>query len=219
MTYVIPYHGQSGVSMKPTTVKLPHIDLTTRQRILHATLLTLVERKGTSVSLRQIAERAGVAYGNVHYHFRSKNELFLALLDDLLKPIVEERAVMMAQADIPPMHKLETLLLRNEELVRRENELRVILTFLLQSPGNLKIREKIQKMYSEWRRDIAIIVQQGIDRGDFSSRNAPGLPVLVVGLIEGITTQYLLDPQAIDLPGYFRQVRQLVYGLLDVSPP
>lgn len=193
-------------------------DLTTREKIMQATLQTLVERKGASVSLRQIADRAGVVYGNVHYYFHSKNELFLALLDELLKPIVDERAAMMSRFDISPIVKLETLFCRNEELIRHEKELRVILTFLLQSPGNPKIQEKIQKMYREWRRDIAIIIQQGVNHGEFSSRHAASLPMLVVGLIEGATTQYLLDSQAVDLTGYFRQIRQIVYSLLEIPP-
>lgn len=186
----------------------------TRALILRSALESLAERQSTTTRLRHIAERAGLHYGNLHYYFRSKNDLYLALLDTMLAPIVEERKVMMADPTIPPINKLDTLLDRNRELVERGDELRVILDFLVQSASNAAVRLKLQAMYRDWRDDVAAILREGIERGDFHPAQPDLLPTLIVSLIEGFTNQYLLDPTVGDPGEFFDGVRTMLYCIL-----
>jgi AcrR family transcriptional regulator len=64
----------------------------TRERILDATLALFNERGEAQVSTSQVAAEAGISAGNLHYHFRRKDELSIALLErfvrefDLLLP-------------------------------------------------------------------------------------------------------------------------------------
>lgn len=192
-----------------------HEETDTRALILRAALETLAERQSSATRLRQIAERAGLHYGNLHYYFRSKNDLYLALLDSMLAPIVEERKAMMANPNIPPADKLDTLLNRNRELIERGSELRVILDFLVQSAGNAAVRSKLQTMYRDWRADVAAILAQGIERGDFHPAQPELLPTLIVSLIEGYTNQYLLDPSVGDPAEFFDEVRTFLYCILN----
>ncbi len=53
----------------------------TRQRILDATLTLYNERGEPQVSTSLIAAELGISAGNLHYHFRRKDELSAALLD------------------------------------------------------------------------------------------------------------------------------------------
>ena len=53
----------------------------TRQRILDATLALYNERGEPQVSTSLIAAELGISAGNLHYHFRRKDELSAALLD------------------------------------------------------------------------------------------------------------------------------------------
>ena len=53
----------------------------TRQRILDAALALFNERAPAQVTTAEIAEAAGIAEGNLHYHFRRKADLLLALFE------------------------------------------------------------------------------------------------------------------------------------------
>ena len=53
----------------------------TRERILDATLALFNERGEPQVSTSLIAAELGISAGNLHYHFRRKDELSAALLD------------------------------------------------------------------------------------------------------------------------------------------
>jgi AcrR family transcriptional regulator len=65
----------------------------TRQRILDATLALYNERGEPRVSTSLIAAELGISPGNLHYHFRRKDELSAALL---------ERFVSEFKATLPP---------------------------------------------------------------------------------------------------------------------
>ena len=53
----------------------------TRQRILDTTLALYNERGEPQVSTSLIATELGISAGNLHYHFRRKDELSAALLE------------------------------------------------------------------------------------------------------------------------------------------
>src|SRR5690242_19617573 len=53
----------------------------TRERILEAAFTVLSRQGYENVSIKDIAEAAGVAQGLVHYHFKPKQQLVLPVLD------------------------------------------------------------------------------------------------------------------------------------------
>ncbi|MEZ6002542.1 MAG: CerR family C-terminal domain-containing protein [Planctomycetota bacterium] len=52
-----------------------------RERLLEAAAALFAERGFESVSIREIASRAGVRHGGVNYHFQSKRALYLEVLE------------------------------------------------------------------------------------------------------------------------------------------
>lgn len=61
----------------------------TRRRILDAATELFVERGFAGTSIRDIAEHLGMTKGSLYYHFSSKEDLLLAMLDPLLSAIEE----------------------------------------------------------------------------------------------------------------------------------
>ena len=57
----------------------------TRARILDAALEVAGELGFHRASVARIAERAGVAVGNLHYHFGSRDELLRELMETLVE--------------------------------------------------------------------------------------------------------------------------------------
>jgi AcrR family transcriptional regulator len=210
-----PLETEGGCSQLEAERAAADLRPATRQRILQAALETLAERHLAHTRLRHIAEKAGLHYGNLHYYFHSKNELYLALLDTMLQPITCERKAMAADPGISPTQKLDTLLQRNQELIERGVELRVILDFLVQSSGSAPVRRKLQAMYRDWRGDVEAIIRQGVEQGEFHPADADLLPLLVVSLIEGYINQYLLDPGVSSPKEYFAGLRSALRRLLE----
>jgi AcrR family transcriptional regulator len=57
----------------------------TREKIIHAAFSVLSSHGYENTSVKEIAEAAGVAQGLVHYYFKSKQVLVLAVLDAVCK--------------------------------------------------------------------------------------------------------------------------------------
>ncbi len=70
------------------------VELETRQRILVAAKSALLEAGYANLSTRAIAEAAGVPLSQIHYHFGSKQNLVLELLDQENRHRLDRQAAM-----------------------------------------------------------------------------------------------------------------------------
>src|SRR5579875_4065387 len=73
--------------------------LSTRERVLRTALTLLNENGADVVTTRRIADAVGINEGNLYYHFRTKEALFLALFErfeaaasNLLRPAITDYA-------------------------------------------------------------------------------------------------------------------------------
>jgi len=188
--------------------------LSKRKEILQATLDTVHEDKISGTRMREIAKRAGMSQGNLHYYYPAKDELFLALLDYLLEIFVDEREDILANSEVRPLLKLSFFLRQDKELILRRKEMDVFMDFWVQGTKDPKIREKIQSMYARWRHDIGAVVEEGVQAGLFSPKHAQLIPSLLISIMDGAALQHLLDEEAFDLDAYFFAAYEMVVNIL-----
>jgi len=75
-------------------------DMTTRATILEAAKAALVESGFSALSTRGIAQRAGVPLSQIHYHYGTKQNLVLEVLEDENRKLLD-RQTRLYQSDIP----------------------------------------------------------------------------------------------------------------------
>ena len=68
----------------------------TRGTILEAARATLLAVGSANLSTRAVAETAGVPLSQIHYHFGSKQQLILAVLDAENRKLLDRQAAMFA---------------------------------------------------------------------------------------------------------------------------
>ncbi|MEP6874338.1 MAG: helix-turn-helix domain-containing protein [Burkholderiales bacterium] len=71
----------------------------TRERILDATFRRLVSEGYAALSVREIARDAGVNHALINYHFRSKDQLVIDVLDAVNQRLLSRQASMYASGD------------------------------------------------------------------------------------------------------------------------
>jgi len=82
---------------RPETSSLHDGDATqTRERILDATFRRLVSEGYAALSVREIAKDAGVNHALINYHFRSKDQLVIDVLDAMNQRLLARQASMYA---------------------------------------------------------------------------------------------------------------------------
>lgn len=185
------------------------------RRILDAALDTIAEHKISGTRMRNIAKKAGMSQGNLHYYFPTKADLFRALLDDMLTEFVSERERDIDDASLNPIVTLGVFFQQEREILqKRGRTMDVFFDFWVQGTRDATIREQIQKMYAAWRSDMANVVARGVEQGIFDPTYAALVPGIMVSLMDGGALQYLIDREAFDLEGHLRTGHEMILCLL-----
>ena len=86
-------------------------DQDTRQMIINTARLLLEETEDVEkITVRQIAERAGIGTGLINYHFKSKDNLLCIAIGDTMTSIISDFSKAECYADLEPIEKLREML-------------------------------------------------------------------------------------------------------------
>jgi AcrR family transcriptional regulator len=187
--------------------------------ILHAAIDTIATEKISGTNLRDIAARAGISQGTLHYYFPSKIGLYQAVLEYMSNYFVKQREKMLMDSNLKPRDKLNVFFAQMGEVIHEKNFLLVFYDFWVQGAGkakDLEIQEMIQKIYDRWRGDIDKVVLEGVAQGKFDSKHAKLIPHLMVSLMEGAALQAMIDSEVMDLDAYFKSANQFILNAIEI---
>jgi AcrR family transcriptional regulator len=132
----------------------------TRARILAAALAEASEAGFHKTSVARIAARAGVAVGNLHYHFGSRRELLRELMSSLVADLL---------ARLHVAHPAES-----DDFFEHERAgLLVYLEYLRTNPAYVRLADEVKlhdpELYSQavngWVESFAARIRKGIELG------------------------------------------------------
>jgi AcrR family transcriptional regulator len=181
--------------------------------ILEAALEVIAEDHISGARVRKIAERAGVSTGLVLYYFPTKQALFLAVFDRLIRFYTDQSAFVNDRA-IRPEEKLLIMINKQIEYITRRKEYTVIFDFWTQAATDLELREKVKEMFVNWERINAAIIQEGIAAGVFNPAAAKAVSTLVISLTMGAAFQYLVNEEVFDLHAHFGEIYRILSDML-----
>lgn len=154
----------------------------------------VAERGWDAVTTRQIAERAGVNQGLIHYHFRSKDQLLHAAFERALRETFSEPGAALARATdlreaiaemvrgLEPGEEVEPLALFSVEAMAR-------------GARDDQIRKSMAEMLAEFRQQLAARIASGQWRGELGADLDPVGSATVLGaLLDGLGLHVLIDP-------------------------
>jgi AcrR family transcriptional regulator len=176
---------------------------------LDAAVQLVAEAGWDAVTTRQIAERAGVNQGLIHYHFRSKDHLLHAAFERALRETFAEPGAALARATnlraaiadmvrgLKPGDEIESLALFSVEAMAR-------------GARDEQIRRSMAEMLAEFRQQIAGRIASGQWRGEFSHDvDAVGTATVLGALLDGLGLHVLIDP-SIDIERTAQAAARLV---------
>jgi AcrR family transcriptional regulator len=161
-----------------------------RAQLLETALALFAEKGLDATTMRDLAEAAGVAQGLVYHYFRSKEELFYAVVEQY-NPLPEVRKLMAALAGRPAAEGLPELAAQGYELMRSKRLLlRVVLREALTHPGVLG---RISALREQGFALLAGYLEERVAAGELRSHDT------AVAAISFLTPIFVLN--LLDLPG------------------
>jgi len=133
-----------------------------------AALALFGERGFAATRLEDVAARAGVSKGTVYLYFRSKEELFKAVIREGILPVLDEGTALVAQHQGNSLELLRLMLERWWRLIG-ETELAGVPKLMVSEARNFP---ELASFYNEQviergRQLLAVVLRRGIDAGEF----------------------------------------------------
>jgi len=182
---------------------------------------TIAATKGLdTLTVREIARKAGISHGLVLFHFETKEQLVVALLDWLL----ETTTVLHITGDIARIpHPLDRLhaLLRTEmhRLSAEPRRIRVFFDFWAKGIRHPEIRTKMRRELDRYRDAFRPMVEEVLraEPERFARVSAEALSAVAVSFIKGCAVQAMIDPDNFDIEEYLTATEALL-GRAPVEP-
>src|SRR5215468_4259321 len=138
--------------MKATVVRAPEA---TRHRILYAAFAEFYRNGFQGSSLNRIVDEAGTTKGALFHHFKDKNDLGYAVVDEIVRPHIKACWFDALVDSIDPIADLKQAIRQfaKDEQAKGRLGQGCPLNNLAQemSPLDEGFRRRIEKVYSEWR--------------------------------------------------------------------
>lgn len=139
------------------------------EEIMEATYRAICEHGYAGLTMRDIADESEKSKATLHYHYDTKQELFLVFLDYLIEEFQER--VDGLETEDPAEEVVEILTPRSEELT--EGFRTAVLEMKAQSPYNEGFRRKLVEHEKSLSRRLEETVRRGVEEGVFRDEVEP----------------------------------------------
>lgn len=160
-----------------------------RELILNAMGELLASEKGATCSVSDIARKAGIAKGGMYYYFKSKEDVFDALVERTYNQIIEKCSAAISAEKGNALKKLQLLFyIYTTSIVDRS------IDEYLHHPNNALIHQKsLAKILTSLSCVFTQIINEGISEGLFRCEYPEGLAQIILS-----NFCFLLDPGIFD---------------------
>lgn len=181
-----------------------------KTRILNAAAELFAEKPFHKVLLDHVARAAGVGKGTLYLYFKSKDELFLAVLLREFSALIDSLEVYLHENGDDPEAQITGVI---DRLIKHLYDNAVFFELLrgaiLKLPENDMWREKRSRL----RKVMENVIRNGVEKGVFADSN----PAITAQYIPGIIRSVCLHrPDGLNRDEFFRHARNFVLKALQV---
>jgi TetR/AcrR family transcriptional regulator len=186
------------------------------KKILAATLEVIAKEKISGTRMHLIAKEADMTQSNLHYYFPTKNDLLIALLDDIQGWFSENRkhGVDLENQSFP--ENLHAIFAEKADVILHNKKLYYVqFDYWVQGTVDPVVKSTFQRTFDTWRQDIQALLSKGDFPTGQNAKYQQMAPFLMVSLMMGASMQYLIDEGKFNLDEYFAMAEKMILNLLD----
>ena len=170
-----------------------------RQQLLQAAQRVFSHKGFHAANVADVAAEAGVSQGTVYHYFDSKEELLLTVFTEWETGTLQEEIGQVLQAAPTAAGKLALLAQAATHRVTSSVQLlEASVEFWSHIPRQARIRKGFKRMFGHMVADIAGVIQQGIDTGEFRTVDTTVMARLMIATYDGLVLQWLADRKGLD---------------------
>lgn len=183
----------------------------TRENVLRSALEVFASKGFAQASMDDIAQRAGVTKGALYWYFDSKLDLYSALVAHVLEMQTLEIKPAL-QGGGSPLRVVERLVQGYLKFYRANHLVMEFYSNMMMEGKTLSesgIMATMAFAYRSYREAVA----EALANGQRGARPTPeGAAAVLVGALDGIVMQWMMDPDGFDLDAAGKALVQLYSG-------
>lgn len=181
------------------------------KKILKAALEVVATEKISGTRMHIIAKEANMSQANLHYHFSTKNDILVGLLESIQEEFSKGRMNYIDGKNKSLDDNIRGFFSQKKDdiLINKKMEYAQI-DYWVQSTVNEEMREIFKKTFNIWRENIKDVLPNDSQSYKTNKIWQDNLPYIMVSLMLGASLQYLIDEGKFDLDEYFRVAEDLI---------
>ena len=183
-----------------------------RNKIIEAAVKVFARLGFPNTKMLAIAEAAGIGKGTIYEYFKSKEDLFVAVINAYMQEMDSQIARRVSRVN-DPAEKLKVYfegwmeITENEFMEFADIFLDIWAAGLRESKSDLGF--DLNKMYGNYRVQITDILNDGIRKRRFKSVNTAIVSSIIIGTLDGLMIQWIMDRN-------IYQMREAIQQLSDI---
>jgi AcrR family transcriptional regulator len=180
-----------------------------RRRILQAAFEAFAEKGYSQTSMDDIVRRSGLSKGTLYWHFKNKQELFLATVEMVMKTWDEQLALLEKVAGSAEDRIRSFFSEAGEVFDSNKNLIGLLVDAFFQSYQMEEAQYIMKDIYTQFVGHIERIIQQGIDHGEFRAIDPHMAAVSLMAGGDGVSFYILFEPDW-DMPVALNTITDLI---------
>ncbi|MEK5477979.1 TetR/AcrR family transcriptional regulator [Paenibacillus sp. FSL R5-0407] len=186
----------------------------TKKRVVEAARILFAQKGYKATSIEDIVAATGSSKGNLYYHFKSKEGLFLYLIDEWDREWEEK------WQEKEPLYKTTTEKLYGFAELLVHDDLNHPLTkaadeFFNSEDKTTEVEERVGELVDRHLQWNQRLIQQGIDNGEFRQGSAGEHAVILESLLIGLSQMSRKKSPDEILELYKQAMKVFLYGIAD----
>ncbi|MBB6635076.1 TetR/AcrR family transcriptional regulator [Cohnella thailandensis] len=189
----------------------------TKKKIAEASKALFIKKGFKATAIEEIVKATGCSAGNIYYHFKSKEGLFLHLVQEWDKEWEEtwlaKESLYKSTADklygLAEHMALEQI---NHPLTKAIDE------FFTNAEKDSEVEERIEQMIKGYVNFNKQLLQRGIDNGEFRAQDVTGLAIILDSLLYGLSQHSKSMDRGQALAAYRLAIDVFLHGIAKPSP-
>lgn len=163
-----------------------------RDQIVWALYDCLAESGPESVTIKDIAARANLRAGLIHYYFKGKDDVYISLAEafkEKYQRLIEQKT----NEKKPGRGKIIDMVdLLVDEFIFNRKLNRVFYSLVVYSMDRAELKRKLRLILDFYRKEIESLMREA-GAGDIAEQAS----ITLTGFVEGLAIQVLVDPDAV----------------------
>lgn len=182
---------------------------TEEEALLDAAMQVLAEKSLNGVRVHLVAERAGMVQSNLHYYYKTKHDLLVALYRRVHSRFEQTRKKV-AKRSFPDLKsRLQVFFDQKKNIILNEPAIDYVqFDYWTQSRNDPEIREMIYASSETWRKEMRSAIRKYAP--GVSEEDSRKLSHILVSMLMGASMQYLNHPGLMDLDEYFALCKEML---------